>query len=277
MEAMGQHAVADDLPVSVSGRPAVDVARQCARTARDIIRARVAHATITGVKGRGNVVTATDFEVEHTILGLLQREYPGHAVLSEETASATVSDGWMWVVDPVDGTKNFSRGLPMFAFTIALCCEGRAVLGLTTHALVGTEVVALEGAGCRVDGVTAQLGGCCRVADAVVAVDLGYDAGRARDQLDLARRLWPGMQSLRIPGSAALGFAGLAAGWWDLYIHCDLQPWDLAAGLVIVQEAGGTVVEWDGRPASLQSNSVIAGPEPVVEDLLRLAVSGDAE
>ncbi len=277
MVAMGQHAGAGDLPVSVSGRPAIDVARECARTARDIIRARVANTTITGVKGRGNVVTATDFEVEHTILGLLQREYPGHAVLSEETASATVSDGWMWVVDPVDGTKNFSRGLPMFAFTIALCCKGRAVLGLTTHALTGTEVVALEGAGCRVDGVTARLSGCSRVADAVVAIDLGYDAGRARDQLDLARRLWPGMQSLRIPGSAALGFAGLAAGWWDLYIHGDLQPWDLAAGLVIVREAGGTVVEWDGRPASLRSPAVLAGAELVVEDLLRLAVSSDAE
>jgi fructose-1,6-bisphosphatase/inositol monophosphatase family enzyme len=259
------------LPPSASGRAALDVAREAARLARDIIRARVATATVTAIKGRGNVVTATDIEAERVVIELLRREYPAHAVLSEETASATESSGWMWVVDPVDGTKNFSRGLPMFAFTIALCHGERPLLGVTTHPITGTEVVAQDRFGCRVDGAPASIGECSRVADAVVAMDLGYDANRARDQLDLARRIWPGMQSLRIPGSAAMGFAGLAAGWWDLYVHADLQPWDLAAGLVIVQEAGGTVVEWTGRPASLRSRAVIAGRESLIEDLLRLA------
>ncbi|GIW12789.1 MAG: inositol monophosphatase [Tepidiforma sp.] len=259
---------------ATDGRSAFEVARDCARLARDIIRRTADTAAVTAVKGRGNVVTETDFAVESAVIAAIEAAFPGHAVLSEETAAETASAGWLWVVDPLDGTKNFSRGLPHFAFTIALCSREVPVLGVTTHPLLGGEVTAVAGAGCFVDGHAAVLRECSRLANAVVAMDLGYDAERARSQLDLARQLWPGMQSLRIPGSAALGFAGLAAGWWDLYCHADLQPWDLAAGLVIVREAGGVVLDWDGSEARLRSRGVVAGRPAVVQELLHHAAQG---
>ncbi len=261
------------LPVAPDGTPALEAARACARLARDIARAAAGRASVSAVKGRGNVVTETDVAVEHAVMEFLRERFPGHAILSEETAAATRSAGWMWVIDPIDGTKNFSRGLSHFAFTLALCFDDVPLLGLTTHPITGLEVAAVAGSGCFVDGTPARLRPCGSVAEAVLAMDLGYDAERARGQLALASHLWPGMQSLRIPGSAALGFAGLAAGWWDLYVHADLQPWDVAAGLVIVREAGGIVVEPGGEPASLRSGAVIAGTPAAVADLRRLAAA----
>jgi fructose-1,6-bisphosphatase/inositol monophosphatase family enzyme len=259
------------LPVSRSGQPAIEVARQCARTARDITRAAARSAMVTGVKGRGNVVTETDFAVERAVMATLRECFPEHAVLSEETAAETRARGWMWVVDPLDGTKNFSRGIPHFSFTIALCYDGEPLLGLTTHPLLGVEVVAQAGQGCLVNGAPALIAPCPAVADAVVAMDLGYDAGRARRQLELAAHLWPGIQSLRITGSAALGFALLVAGSWDLYLHSDLQPWDVAAGLVITREAGGVVLDRSGEPATIRSRAVVAGSAAAVEDFRQLA------
>ncbi|WP_322797133.1 inositol monophosphatase family protein [Tepidiforma sp.] len=258
------------LPRSRLGMAPLDVARECARLACSIIR-ETAGAGVAAVKGRGNVVTETDFAVERAVFDVLGRHYPDHAILSEETASAADSDGWLWVVDPLDGTKNFSRGIPHFAFTIALCFQHRPLVALTAHPLLGDEFTAVAGQGCALNGQPARVRPCPAIADAVVALDLGYDADRARRQLELAARLWPGMQSLRITGSAALGFAYLAAGRWDLYVHSDLQPWDVAAGLVLVREAGGEVLDRSGQPATIRSRAVVAGGIPVLEDFGRLA------
>ncbi len=264
---------APSLPAAANGTSALEVARTCARLARGITRASAGRSLVSATKGRGNVVTEADITVEQAVIRLLREQFPTHAILSEETAATTRSGDWMWVIDPIDGTKNFSRGLPHFAFTLALCYGEVPLLGMTTHPLTGLEVIAVAGSGCFVDGAPARLRECSSIAEAVFAMDLGYDAERARGQLALASRLWPGMQSLRIPGSAALGFAGLAAGWWDLYVHADLQPWDIAAGLVIVREAGGVVLEPGGKQAALRSSAAVAGTEAVVADLERLAAS----
>lgn len=247
------------------------VARQCAEAANRIIRAGYGETALAGVKGRGNVVTETDFAVERAVTAILAREFPGHAVLSEETAAATRSDGWMWIVDPLDGTKNFSRGIPHFAFTIALCLESEPVIGLTTHPLLGDEFLAVRGKGTTLNGRNVAVTGCATVQDAVVAVDLGYNDNRAGQQLATASHLWPGMQSLRVTGSAALGFAYLAAGKWDIYLHSDLEPWDIAAGLILVREAGGVVYQRDGVPATIESRAVAAATPGVHADFVALA------
>jgi fructose-1,6-bisphosphatase/inositol monophosphatase family enzyme len=100
---------------------------------------------------------------------------------------------------------------------------------------------------------------------------MGYNAERAAKQLDLAAHLWPGMQSLRTSGSAALGFAYVAATKWDIYVHSDLQPWDVAAGLILVREAGGVVRDRTGAEATLFSRETVAASEPVWADFDRLS------
>ncbi len=230
-----------DLPIGASGATTVEVGMRCADAANEVIRRGYGNASLAGTKGRGNIVTETDFAAEQAVMAILREEFPEHSILSEESASDTRSDGWMWVIDPLDGTKNFSQAIPHFAFNLALCLNSDPVYGLTTHPLLDDRFVAIKGEGCTLNGRAVTVSARGTVADSVVAFDMGYDAGRAARQLALAAQLWPGMQSFRIPGSAALGFAFVAASKWDLYVHSDLQPWDVAAGLILVREAGGVV------------------------------------
>lgn len=227
--------------------------------------------SVSGIKGRGNVVTETDLAVESMTLGALREAFPEHSILSEETAATTRSEGWLWVVDPVDGTKNFSRGIPHFSFSIALCWRGEPVVGLISHPVLDLEVAAVRGEGCTVNGVPSHVTDARTIQESVLGVDLGYDDKSAALQLEVIRTLWPGMQSLRVMGSAALGLAYVAAARWDIFLHSDLQPWDLAAGLLLVREAGGVVMDRDGAQATLMSRAVVAANRDVYRDFVELA------
>lgn len=260
-----------ELPKGTSGRAAIDVARECATEARRIIMAAYGRVVITETKGRGNLATETDLAVERQVTAILAEEFPDHAILAEETHASTRSNEWMWVVDPIDGTKNFSRGIPHFGFGIALCRQSEPVLAVTLHPVTGDEFTAVLGEGCRVNGLASRVSDVETVAGSVVAFDMGYNDERARLQLQTAIHLWPGMQSLRIAGSAVLGPAYVAAGRWDLYVHLDLRPWDIAGGLLLVREAGGVVTDRSGEPATIFSESVVAATPGVHADFMRLA------
>jgi myo-inositol-1(or 4)-monophosphatase len=259
-----------ELPSAASGASALDIARDAAALAQEIIREHFRRATVTA-KGNRNVVTEADVAVERAVTALLQREFPGHAILAEEEGTGGWSDGWMWVCDPIDGTKNFSQGIPHFAFSLALCHGGKPVLGLTTHPLLGWEFAAWKDGGCWFNGTLTSVSTKGKLSDAVFAIDLGYDNAAGLAQLDLVRASWPAPQSVRVSGSAALGFAYVAAGLWDVYVHGDLNAWDVAAGIVLVEEAGGVITRRDGGPVSLQSRTAIAGTPGVHRDVTAIA------
>jgi len=261
------------LPTSATGKSARAVIRECGKVAGQIMRDRFGHSTVTAVKGRGDVVTETDTAVEKAVMAILRQEFPTHAVLSEESAADVRSFGWMWVMDPVDGTKNFSRGLPHFAFNIALCHENEPELALTVHPPLREEYLALRGEGCFLNNRKVTVSNVRTVKKSVVAIDLGYDDQRARRQLETALHMWPGMEALRIPGGPALGLAYLAAGRWDVYVHTSLKPWDVAAGLLLVAEAGGVITERSGAPATIFSDAIVAAAPGVHADFLSLAGS----
>ncbi len=226
------------------------------------------------VKGRGNFVTETDLSTERAVLAILQVEYPEHEVLAEETAGEADPSGrgesWMWVVDPLDGTHNFSRGIPYFAFNIALCYRREPLLGLTYAPATGEEFFAQQGAGLTVNGQPARASAAEQLSDCVVGVDLGYDDARAARMLALVAEVWP-VQSVRVMGSAALGLAYAACGRYDLFLHHFLYPWDIAAGIVLVKEAAGAILDRDGGEVSIDSEGVVAGAPGAVKEMLSLA------
>ncbi len=230
-----------ELPAGTSGMAAVTVARECAAQAEYVLRRGF------GTTGRGDVrwkghrdpVTVTDTAAEEAVLSILRREFPRHAILAEESSATAERTGWMWVVDPLDGTRNFTNHIPHFAFNIALCLDGAPVLGLTLDPLRNEEFFAVRGHGATLNGVPLQASTAQRLPDAIVSADMGYDDADAARQLDILRGLWPGVQAIRICGSAALDLAYTASGRWDLFMHQSLSPWDVAPGILLVQEAGG--------------------------------------
>jgi fructose-1,6-bisphosphatase/inositol monophosphatase family enzyme len=262
-----------DLPTGTSGRSAVDIARDATARASTIMleRFRALESGVAmekAVKGRGNYVTETDLACETAAMDLLRTEFPNIPILSEETA-ASVEDwdkGWLWVIDPIDGTSNFSRGIPTFAFNIALCQGGEPVLGITQQPVTGTEFLAVKGGGLTVNGVPTRVSEAATLADALTGFGLGYEYDRAKLILTLLNDLWPGVMMFQNIGSAALGLAYAASGRFDLYIHSNLYPWDMAPGIIQVREAGGLVLDRQGEPISIYSEGIIAGaPGPVRE------------
>jgi myo-inositol-1(or 4)-monophosphatase len=258
------------IPVSVRGKTAAEVAHLCAQEAGRIAMAAFGSRQEVQVKGRGNFLTETDLAAEEAVLAVLREEYPQHEVLAEEAAGKPRGEEWMWVVDPLDGTHNFSRGIPYFAFSIALCHGREPLLGLTYAPATGQEFFAERGKGLTINGEVAWGSGAERLGDCVLGVDLGYDDARAARMLDLVAEVWP-VQSVRVMGSAALGLAYAACGRYDIFLHHFLYPWDVAAGIVLVREGGGAIVDRDGGAASIDSEGVIAGAPVAVEEMLTLA------
>ena len=250
------------------------VARACGALADQIIRAAFAEARDVSIKGNRNIVTETDVAVERAVKALLLQEFPAHALLAEETAADERSEGWLWVCDPVDGTKNFAQGIPHFAFSLALCHAGVPQLGVITHPLLGWEFRAERGSGCRLNDHPVRVSNRTSLAESIVAIDLGFEDERGHAQLELSHTLWTQVQGIRTSGSAALGFAYVAAGKWDAYVHPKLSPWDSAAGLLLVSEAGGLATDTAGSPAGIWSEWVVAGTPAVQAELWPMAGAG---
>ncbi len=256
------------LPVGSSGRSALDVARAGALEAGKLALAGFRRPQDVRTKGRGNVVTETDLEIEAYLHRALMEEFPDHHVLSEETAAETDTAGWVWVVDPLDGTRNFVSGIPFFCVNIALCYDGEPAVAVTYDPNRDEMFSAERGSGLYVNDEPACASTEPTVQASVLGIDLGYDDRRGRAALDLISQLFPGFQAVRVPGSAALGLAYAAAGRFDLFIHHFLFPWDIAAGILLVREAGGVVTDLVGRPASLAAGPIVAGNPTIHEWLL---------
>jgi myo-inositol-1(or 4)-monophosphatase len=219
----------------------------------------------------GDYVTAADRASEDAVLEVLARRSPGVGVLAEERGGA--SGGTRWAVDPLDGTTNFLRGLPVVAVSVALLDGGRPEVGVVVAPWLGLEFAAARGAGATRNGEPLPGLGRGDPATAVVATGPPF---RRKERLDrylpVLRGALERFEDLRRPGAAALDLAWTAAGTFDGYFELNLGTWDLAAGAALVLEVGGRVTDWEGGDGWLESGDIIAAPPAVHEALLDLAV-----
>lgn len=260
---------AASLPESRDGEDALTVAERVAREAGALIRA-AGRAQGIDAKGRNNLVTETDFASERLLLDGIAAAFPDHAVLSEESHPDTNwTGGWVWVLDPLDGTRNFVAGIPNYCVNVGLLLDGEAVLGVTYDPNRDQAIVGGPGLGVRVNGQQAPGPQAQTLADSMISVDLGYDDARAAQTLRLMGEMWPGVQAFRMLGSAAMGLAWTAAGFTDLNLHALLYPWDLVPGLALVPASGGVVLDREGAPARPDTQAIVAGSPAVVDEFLR--------
>ncbi|MDP2952785.1 MAG: inositol monophosphatase family protein, partial [Chloroflexota bacterium] len=186
----------------------------------------------------------------------LQREYPDFALLTEESGGTRETSGYRWIVDPLDGTRNYILGIPFFAVNLALTLGDEVVLAVTYSPCHNELFRAQRGAGAFLNDVPFSVSQRETLEDAVLGFEAGYDDEKARQGLRLASQIWPGVQALRMMGSAALGLAYTACGRIDLYFHHYVFPWDVAPGILLVQEAGGVITDRVGKPIDLKEREL---------------------
>ncbi len=229
-------------------------------------------------KGAGDYVTEVDRASEREISAALREATPRIPILGEESGGPGEGVGdRSWVVDPLDGTTNFLHGFPAVGVSVALVEAERPVLGVVHAPFFGTTFVGARGLGARVidaDGSPRPLAVSGRAPDRAV-VGTGFPFRRK----DLLPRYLETMtaclrrfEDLRRPGAASLDLAWVSAGVFDGFFELALSPWDVAAGAVLIQEAGGIVTDWEGGPGYL-SGDILAGSPVVHAELLRIAVN----
>lgn len=266
-----------ELPLSRSGRNALEVATAAAREAGGIMEAGFTKEKQVKYKGKGNMVTDVDLKVDKALKSCLQGEYPTHSILSEESEAISGDSGYTWILDPLDGTNNYSFGIPFFSTVIALVKGEDVLLGVVYDPLRDELFSAQKGEGAFLNGSPIHVSKKNTVQDSVLAFDLGYVEDKGKRTLEFITALWRKMHSIRIMGSGALGLAYAACGRADLYFHPHLYPWELACGLLLVTEAGGVMTDWEGRRLRIGESSTIASNSAVHAEFLKLVKQDAAE
>ncbi len=219
----------------------LDAAIRAARAAGEIQRDGLRRPIIVKQQSAHDVKLQTDVACEERIRDLLQDAFPGYAFLAEEGGGAIAPDGPTWIVDPLDGTVNYSRRIPHFCVSIALRQAGEEVLGVVYDPINDELFTAEAGGGARLNGARIRVSETRHLRDAIVAVGSGKGPEIINRMAAHLRHLSINAKKVRIMGAAALDLAYVAMGRYDGFYECGLRTWDIAAGALFVREAGGRV------------------------------------
>lgn len=241
--------------------------------------AREAGALLLGLYGRvaarekrpGDLVTEADSASQRRIAEILSGAFPYHTLLAEEDGvEPDPANPWRWVVDPLDGTINYAHGFPFWCVSIALEYAGRLVAGVVHDPLAGRTYSASSGHGAELNGEPLRVSPAATLRESLISTGMPTDfAADADRQLALMGRMSTGTHSVRRTGSTALNLALVAAGGFEVSYATTVQPWDVAAGVVLVREAGGTVSALSGGPYDMYRREILATNGVVHEEAAR--------
>ena len=246
-------------------RPAVNVAVRAARAAGQIILRHMNRLESLAVveKQQLDFASEVDRMAEAEVIRELKRAYPKHAILAEESGAAGQSKN-TWVIDPLDGTHNYLRGFPHFSVSIALLEHGDPIVGVVFDPLRGELFTASKGDGAFLNDRRMRVGKRDGLAGALLATGFPFRQRAHLDtQLGMTRALLQEAEDIRRTGSAALDIAYVAAGRLDGFYEIGLKPWDMAAGCLLVREAGGRYCDFAGRDGLPESGNLVAGGHKV--------------
>lgn len=219
-------------------------------------------------KGCRNLVTDADTAAESFILGLIKTRFPDHAVLSEEAGGDSIGNGYTWVVDPLDGTTNYAHRHPVFAVSIGVLEAGSPLIGVIHDPLRDQTFVARRGGGATLNNVPIHVSGIEDFGAALIGLDWGHDNMVRGHTMEYLTRILSDCGTVRVLGSAALALAYVAAGRLEAYFQMGLKPWDVAAGMLLVQEAGGLCTTIHGDPFLIRMTDCVATNRLIHGELL---------
>lgn len=226
-------------------------------------------------------VTVADIESEEKIAGIIKKECPDHNIIGEEGKYEKTSSPYTWIIDPLDGTNNFSQGLPIFCVSIALAKDDEIILGVIHDPTRNEMFLAQKGKGATLNGKKISVSSISSLGKSILITGFYYDRGQPMlDTLDNIKTfLLKGITGIRRLGSAALDLCYIASGRADGFWEFTLNPWDFAAGKLIVEEAGGRVSDKEGKEVNLKESYIVASNGLLHEEMLKVlnvAISEDA-
>ncbi|MDZ4164695.1 MAG: inositol monophosphatase family protein [Smithellaceae bacterium] len=248
-----------------------------AREAGLLLKKRLHEIHTVDFKGEINIVTEADLMSEELILSRITARYPDHDILSEESPGTVKGSEYRWIIDPLDGTTNYAHGYPVFSVSIALEIGGEVCLGVVYNPMLGEMFVAEKGRGAFLNRRRLSVSIQDNLTRCLLATGFPYDIRTNKNNnIKYFNRLVLSCQAVRRAGSAALDIAYVAAGRFDGFWELKLMPWDMAAGMLLVREAGGMVTDMEGQPYSLTSPNVIASNGIIHREMLGLFREVDA-
>lgn len=222
------------------------------------------------LKKAADFVTRVDSESEQTIISAIKERFPYHHFLAEESLKEVESEQYRWIIDPLDGTTNFIHGYPVFSVSIALQYRREIILGVIFDPSRGELFTAQKGKGAFLNDLPVKVSGVHDLKESLITTGFPF---RRKEFSDLYLRLFKNIflrvSDLRRAGSAALDLAYLACGRCEGFFEVGLSPWDMAAGEIMIKEAGGVVTDFGGGDGFLSTGNIVAGVTPIHIELLK--------
>lgn len=230
------------------------------------------HHVVRSKSTPNDLVTEADEASEKLLVARIRRRFPHHGILTEEgTSQSSLDSEWLWLIDPLDGTVNYAHGLPSFSVSIALVHEGEVVSGVVYSPCQGLLFAAERGRGAWLDGNRLRVSSAPTLSQAMLSTGFPYRmVGNSENNLAAFAQVALRAQAVRRLGVASLDLAWVASGVLDGYWEANLQPWDWAAGALLVAEAGGAVTDYEGRPWKAGMTHLVATNGLYHEELLKV-------
>ena len=250
-----------------------NIALRAARKAADYISRSIDRPDEFEVesKGRNDFVSNIDRMAESIIIEQIQDTYPDHSILAEESGSIQGNSEFTWIIDPLDGTLNFLQGIPHFSVSIGVMKGLHHEHGVIVDPVRGDEFVASRGSGAQLNGKRIRVSTRAKIEDCVLATSIppGSIENRLETHMDSVKRITRTCRAVRQGGSAALDLAYVAAGRLDGFWQMDLSKWDIAAGIVLVREAGGFIGDLKGGESFWETGDIAAANPKCFRNLIQ--------
>jgi len=255
--------------------PMLNIAVKAARRAGDIIVQASRNLDLLNVskKSHSDFVSEVDRTAEDAIIRILRESYPDHAILAEESgASGDIQNTeFQWIIDPLDGTTNFLHGFPQYSVSIALKHKGILTKAVVYNPNNNELFTASKGGGAYLNNQRLRVSKRIRLEDCLIGTGIPFrDLTHMDAYLNIFKDIIPRVAGIRRPGSAALDLSYVAAGRYDGFWEIGLAPWDMAAGVLMIKEAGGLVGDLEGDDTYLESGQILAGNPKIFSQLLQV-------
>lgn len=249
----------------------LNFAIQTAREAGQILIEKFGKITVTK-KGDINLVTEADLASEALIIERIKSYYPKHSILAEESGNAVIdgSSTWKWIIDPLDGTTNYAHGYPCFCVTIALEHEGKIVVAVTFDPTRNEMFAAEKGNGATLNNKPMRVSATEKLSESLLVTGFPYDFKRKDDFARHLTNFLLGARGVRRDGSAAIDLAYVACGRFDGFWEEGLNPWDMAAGVLLIEEAGGQITDYKGKNFSIYRPPMCASNGLIHQEMLSI-------